>query len=148
MTRVDRRILTAILVGGALIFFAGVAHSLETSDVPSKIELLSLPVGDAVGGREAFIALRCNSCHAVAGDKELAVPPAQKPGPILGVRQSQYKPNFIADSIIFPSHVIQTDSDGRDPGDHISRMGDFSDTITVRQLADIVAYLKSLDNEV
>ncbi len=148
MTSVDRSILTAILVGCALIFFAGVAHSQETSDVPSTIELLSLPVGDAVGGREAFIALRCSSCHAVAGDKELAISPAQKPGPTLGMRQSRYKPNFIADSVIFPSHAIQPGSDGRDRDDHISRMGDFSDTITVRQLADIVAYLKSLDNEV
>ncbi len=148
MTRVDRRLITAILVGSSLVLFAGVARSLETSGVSSKVELLSLPEGDVRSGREAFISLKCNSCHEVAGDKEMTKPAVQKLGPVFGVRQSRYKPNFIADSIIFPSHAIQPGSDGRNSEDQISRMGDFSDTVTVRQLADMVAYLKSLDNEV
>ncbi len=111
-------------------------------------ELLSLPKGDAQKGREAFIALKCNTCHEIKGDISLAKPTAQKPGPALGVRQSRYKERFIADSIIFPSHAIQPGFGGKNPVDQTSRMGDFSDSITVQQLSDVVSYLKSLDDEV
>ncbi len=148
MRRRDQWVVTVIFIAGVLLSFTGLVYAAGVSDVSSKIQLLSLPEGDAARGREAFISLKCNSCHAVAGDKELATPTAQKPGPVFGVRQSRYKPNFIADSIIFPSHAIQRDTDGRNLDDQLSRMGDFSDTITVRQLADVVVYLRSLDNEV
>ncbi len=148
MTRADKWVVTTMFVAGALLLFAGLAYAADASNVSSKIQWLSLPEGDTGRGREAFISLKCNSCHAVAGDKELAAPTAQKPGPVFGVRLSRYKPNFIADSIIFPSHAVQRDANGLNSEDQLSRMGDFSDTITVRQVADIVAYLKSLDNEV
>lgn len=134
--------VSSMVVTGTVIGSGGESVS------SSKVELLSLPEGDAAQGRDAFIALKCNSCHEVLGDKHMAKPTAQKPGPGLGVRQSRYKPNFIADSIIFPSHAILPGSHGKDSQDHFSKMGDFSDVITVRQLSDIVAYLKSLDDEI
>lgn len=114
----------------------------------SKVDLLSLPQGDAGRGREVFIALKCNTCHEVAGDKNMQPPSTISVGPVFGVRQSRYKANFIADSIIFPSHAIQPGSKGKSAADGLSRMGDFSDSITIRQLADVVAYLKTLDDEI
>ncbi len=148
MTRADMWVVAAMLAAGVLLSFAGLAYAADVSNASSKIQLLSLPEGDVGRGREAFISLKCNSCHAVAGDTQLTKPTAQKPGPVFGVRQSRYKPNFIADSIIFPSHAIQRDSNGLNSDDQLSRMGDFSDSITVRQLSDVVVYLRSLDNEV
>jgi len=114
----------------------------------AAIERLSLPEGDAEKGRQSFIALKCNVCHEVRGDVTMEKTSAAKPGPKLGVAQSRYKSDFLADSIVFPSHAIKPGTQTPDSVKGVSRMGDFSDTMTVRELADLVAYLKSLDEEV
>jgi hypothetical protein len=116
----------------------------QTSD--AVVELLTLPRGDAERGREAFVELKCFSCHAVPGDVSMPGPVAMKPAPALGVKQSNYKTGFITESVIFPAHDVAPG--GKDPATSASRMGDFSDIMTVRQLTDLVAYLKSLDEEI
>ena len=112
------------------------------------VEHLSLPEGDPEKGRETFIALKCNACHEVRGDVSMEKTAAARPGPKLGVAQSRYKADFLADSIVFPSHAIKPGFRTPESVKGVSRMGDFSDTMTIRELADIVAYLKSLDEEV
>ncbi len=129
----------------ALIFFFSI---LLPVSVHAAVERLSLPEGDAERGRETFVVLKCSACHEVRGDVAMEGTVAARPGPKLGVAQSRYKSDFLADSIVFPSHAIKPGTQTPDTVKGISRMGDFSDTMTVRELADLVAYLKSLDEEV
>lgn len=131
-----------------LVCLLSVSPVFSGEESGSQVQKLCLPEGDQISGREVFLSLRCNSCHLVSGDKDMAKPDIHPNGPPLGLRQARYKPNFIADSIIFPSHAIMPGSKGKTAPGGFSRMGDFSDSITVRQLADLVAYLKSLDEEV
>ena len=106
-----------------------------------------LPQGDAISGKKAFEDLRCNSCHWVQNEISLSAPVADKAGPMLGVKQAGYASGWIANSIVSPSHTIAYGSNGQAEGSDLSRMGDFTETMTVRQMINIVAYIKSLGDD-
>jgi L-cysteine S-thiosulfotransferase len=106
-----------------------------------------LPDGDATRGRDAFVALRCNACHHVAG-LDL---PHQGEGAAdvaLGgqtVRVKTY--GELVTAIINPSHRIApgypesqvTTTDGRS----LMALAYLNDVMTVQQLIDLVAFLQS-----
>jgi mono/diheme cytochrome c family protein len=106
-----------------------------------------LPEGDRSAGRQAFVDLKCQVCHRVAGEKDLA-PIAGLEGPLLNSMLQLQSPSDIAAAIIAPSHSLsirtseavkaQLSKQGMSP------MGDFSRAMTVRQLADLLAYLRGL----
>lgn len=123
------------------------AGMLSVSASAAEMEILNLPEGDEQRGRQVFQELKCNACHAVAGDAELKDPIATRPGPVLGLKQSTYKSRFLAQSITAPSHAIAPGFKEKENPER-SRMGDFTETMTIRQLSDVVAYLKSRDEEV
>ncbi len=104
-----------------------------------------IPEGDAVKGRAAFERLKCATCHRVEKDAAFTPPVASKPAPKLGAKQAHYSRGWIANSIVSPSHTIVWDSDGKAEDSELSRMGDFTETMTVRELIDLVAYIKSLE---
>ncbi len=103
-----------------------------------------LPPGNAVDGRKVFIAEGCYKCHAVLGE---AFPDAQKSssdvGPDLSGMGSHHPAEYFAESIINPNRVI-VDGPGYTGPDGRSRMPEYSDSLTIRQLVDLVAYLNSL----
>ena len=103
-----------------------------------------LPDGDPARGQAAFVELRCNSCHRVSG-VPLADPVADPPVPVvLGGRFLQVRTDDeLVTAIVDPSRsvVLPALPDVRS-GD-LSRMGDFGDTMTVRQLMDIVAFIQA-----
>jgi hypothetical protein len=102
-----------------------------------------LPDGDAAAGREAFVALKCNSCHEVEGVDF----PGPFADPIVPVRLGgdvayARTDGELVTAIVNPSHRIASGHPTSlvQTGTH-SRMGDFGDVMTVRQLIDIVAFL-------
>jgi len=104
-----------------------------------------LPDGDPVKGRAVFVDYRCHACHVVAGE-DFPAPVAQPPVPVeLGGRV----PVAITDgelvtSIIHPSHRLAgwvQPAAVRTGG--LSRMGDLSEGMSVRELIDLVAFLQS-----
>ncbi len=103
-----------------------------------------LPDGNIERGKAAFLALKCDSCHRVAG-VDLPAPTVKPAVPVvLGGRVPYVKTDGeLVSSIIDPSYVIagyppeQVQTGGR------SRMRDYGDVMTVRQLADIVEFLQS-----
>lgn len=106
---------------------------------------LTLPKGSADGGRQAFIDLRCTACHEVAGDSTLPRPVSSSPGPTLGAAQPGRPPGSLATAIVAPSHSmsIATSPETRANVEGVlSPMGDYSDTMAVRQLLDLIAYLE------
>lgn len=103
-----------------------------------------LEKGNPAAGRNAFKEFKCNACHNVQGDKEFTV--SSGLGPALGAKQADYASGWIANSMVSPSHAIALDA--VDPGDNVpSKMTDFKDKMTVRQLIDLVSYIKSLEPE-
>ena len=108
---------------------------------------LRLPDGDVQRGKAAFLELKCNTCHTVAGT-EIPSPSqdyAYVRVVVLGGEVRQVKTyGALVTSIINPSHSLA-------PGypkeliakGNESAMTNFNDTMTVRQLIDLVAFLQS-----
>jgi mono/diheme cytochrome c family protein len=107
----------------------------------------ALPPGDPKEGRGVFTKLECGTCHAIQGER---LPDVSKSsddvGPDLTRAGSHHPAEYLAESIVNPNAVIVI---GRSyvGADGLSRMPDYSDVLTVRQLIDLVAYLRSLTAE-
>jgi len=94
-------------------------------------------------GKAAFVELKCNACHRVEG-MDFPEPVADPPVPVtLGGATPYVKSDGeLVTSIINPSHRIARGfpKEALMSGDE-SRMADYSDVMTVRQLIDLVAFL-------
>jgi mono/diheme cytochrome c family protein len=104
-----------------------------------------LPEGDVDRGRAVFVEMRCHACHEVAGTA-LPRPVAEPAVPVKlgGVVWSYRTDGELVTAIVNPSHRITAGrGDGAVRSGGLSRMGDFGDTMTVRQLVDVVAFLQS-----
>jgi hypothetical protein len=110
---------------------------------PQRTESLFLPEGDAEAGRVAFTEMQCFVCHEVRGDT-FPPPHASEPVPtVLGAHLAVQPRGRLFESIVAPSHRIPGPMEGVRQGE-LSRMGDYSEAMTVRQLIDIVAFLQAL----
>ncbi len=98
------------------------------------------PPGDAEAGRRLFATLGCAGCHAVRG---AGLPAPTRPGPDLTGVGSHHPADYLAESIMNPNAVI-VDGPGYAGPDGRSTMLDYSKTLTVQQVGDLVAYLRSL----
>jgi L-cysteine S-thiosulfotransferase len=105
----------------------------------------NLPDGDATRGRTAFVELRCNACHEVAG-----LDLGYRNGPVhvtLGGKTTRVRTyGELVTSIINPSHRLAP----RYPEDQVAVNGQslmsaayLNDVMTVQQLIDLVAFLES-----
>jgi hypothetical protein len=112
----------------------------------SQAIALTVPVGNAQAGRQAFLDLRCTACHVVPFEPEFPPPVSANPGPPIDARVAGRDASYLATSIVSPSHEFSPDTPP-DVREHLagvlSPMGDFSQTMTVRQLVDLHAYLRS-----
>lgn len=104
--------------------------------------------GDAKAGREAFIDLKCTTCHSVLTESpEFPSPVSEEKGPAFDRETSKLSPAYLLTAVIDPSHDFsQRTSEAtrmRLTGT-LSPMGDYSRVMTVRQLVDIHAYLSTL----
>ena len=135
-----RILLVCLALGSAWTSAAGAA-------VPPDVVTIELPAGDAAAGRQAFEDLKCHLCHQVVGEKRFRAPAAEARGPDLGVALRAQSSSDVAAAIIAPSHsmsvrtsdAVKRQLRNRDG----SPMGDFSTRLTIRQLADLLAYLRS-----
>jgi len=107
----------------------------------------SLPVGNVEAGRKVFVDLGCYSCHEVKGEQ---FPEAQKTadqvGPDLTGMGGMHPGEYLAESIVNPNAVILEEPGFTGP-DRLSKMPSFNEDMTVAQLIDLVAYLKSLTGD-
>jgi len=99
------------------------------------------PPGDAAKGRLVFVKLRCFDCHAVNGE---SFPAPGSPGPDLsGVGRGRH-PGYLLESIVNPNALV-VDGPGFSDAAGASTMPDYRERLSVGELIDIVAYLKTLD---
>lgn len=99
-----------------------------------------LPDGDAEKGKQAFLDLKCNTCHKVQG-VELPAPTAFNL--TLGgetVRVKTY--GDLVTSIIYPSHVISDQYKAQLTEAKLSPMPEYNRMMTVEQMIDLVAFLQ------
>ena len=100
----------------------------------------SLPKGDPVKGRKGFARFECYSCHQVVGEN-FPDPGGEAVGPELSQMGPMHPPEFFAESIMNPNAVIDEEYRTMDGG---SKMPIFNDIMTVEDLIDLAAFLKSL----
>ncbi len=103
-----------------------------------------VPPGDAAKGREVFVTMECFACHEVQGeDFPQNTKRDREPGPELTGMGSHHPAEYFAESIMNPNRVIVQGA-GYTGADGLSKMPSYSETMTLQQLVDVVAYLKSL----
>ena len=103
-----------------------------------------MPPGDAAEGRKVFVAMECYACHEVKGEnfpRDSKTPPSA--GPELTGMGSHHPAEYFAESILNPNRVI-IEGPGYTGPDGLSKMPSYADTMTLKQLTDVVAYLKSM----
>jgi mono/diheme cytochrome c family protein len=106
-----------------------------------------LPDGDVEHGKTAFLELKCYTCHTVSG-MDLGVRGqeyAYLRSVVLGGDTRRVRTyGDLVTSIINPSHSLALGYPKEliTKGDQ-SAMDNFNDTLTVRQLIDLVAFLQS-----
>jgi putative copper export protein len=98
------------------------------------------PPGDAALGREVFGRLGCFACHRVKGER---FPAPTGRGPDLTGMGHHHPPGYLLESVLNPDAVIvegpgYTDARGR------STMPELARGLTVAELLDLVAYLRTL----
>jgi mono/diheme cytochrome c family protein len=122
----------SIVFSIVLLFSVGVAckserHSSVGFRVPAD--------GSAERGRQAFVELRCNSCHKVAG-VDLPGPAVQPSAPVvLGGEVDEKLSDAYLVAVMIHASEQHTAGSGRMPN--------FADKITVRQMVDVIAFLQS-----
>jgi len=103
----------------------------------------TLPKGDPAKGREVFAKLECYACHEVKGERFPAPTEQAKVGPELSQMAPLHEAEYFAEAVLNPSVVIDKGKKYQAP-DGSSKMPEFNDSLTVKELIDLVAYLRSL----
>lgn len=102
-----------------------------------------LPAGDAVAGQKAFADLQCATCHTVPGT-ELPAPTFPTPVALGGRVVLPPTDGDLTTDIILPaSHFASGYPASQIQEGSKSKMPDYTEKITIRQLADLVAFLQT-----
>ena len=143
-------VISFVVIGWTLFFIScsgeDIGHQHMEHGTPPGWTF-TLPEGDPAVGRQLFVEAECYKCHEVKGEALPGVAPDEKGiGPELSQMAGMHSVEFFAESIINPNAVIDHDAQERGylTEDGRSRMPDYSDIFTVRQVADLAAYLNSL----
>lgn len=102
-----------------------------------------LPEGDARAGRQAFADFGCYTCHPVTGETFPRSEGTGDVGPDLSRMGPLHPPEYFAEAIINPDAVL-TEGPGFIGPDGKSRMPSYAESMTLQQLIDLVAYLRTL----
>ena len=131
MTRSKLALLSAVC---ALLSSCAGARSASGFRLPET--------GDSTRGRAAFVELQCFNCHTVA-EVELPASRADVPAVVrLGGTVHELRTDgYLVASIIHPSHRLAPYPTQKVSVEGRSRMPDYADTMTIRQLVDLVAFL-------
>jgi len=101
----------------------------------------ALPQGDPAKGRAVFVRIECYSCHTIRGESFPREP--GQAGPDLTGMGLHHPVAYFAEAIIHPNRVILI-GEGYTGPDGLSTMPNYNEDLTVAELIDLVAYLKSL----
>jgi len=112
---------------------------------PSSPRGMVLPAGSVEQGKQAFVDLKCHSCHEVAGLGDELPRPTATPevGVVLGgLAVREPTDGELLTAILNPPHELYpAGEEERITVDGKSRMTNYNDVITAQQLLDLVAFL-------
>lgn len=100
--------------------------------------------GDPAKGRQLFAELECYKCHTVQGAGFPPLGADGKTGPELTGMGTHHPAEYFAESIIAPNNVIVAGPGWVGP-DGRSIMPSYADSLSVTQVLDLVAFIKSQD---
>jgi len=112
----------------------------------------TMPAGDHHAGRQVFADLECFKCHEVV-DEDFPAPKAEQGdvGPPLSGMRTMHPANYFVETLIDPNASVawrikhhKDEDKGYLGPDGTSKMPSYNDSMTVQQLIDLVAYMKSL----
>lgn len=100
--------------------------------------------GNVERGKAVFLQLECHSCHEMPG-KDIPRPSVQPVVPVRlgGEVARELTDGYLVTSIIYPSYELAHFSRDLITVDGKSRMPDYADRVTARQLTDLVSFLQS-----
>jgi mono/diheme cytochrome c family protein len=133
--RMSRLLPTVLLFGIATACNTG-RHSSAGFRLPAD--------GNVERGKAVFLELECHCCHEVSG-KDLPRPTMQPPVPVRlgGEVTKELTDGYLVTSIIYPSYALAHYSKDLITVGGKSRMPDYADRVTARQLTDLVSFLQS-----
>lgn len=119
------------------------ALALATPLVAGRDDQLELPDGEPLRGRMVFLENHCGMCHQVAG-KDLPRPMKQPWTSITlgGPEEPVPSKTRLVNDIVNPQHRIDPAKWPDPQGLRLSPMIDFTVNLTVRDLIDLVAFLR------
>ena len=138
MNRLPSSSLTSLMVG--LVTIVALGCSGGGNGDRARI---GLPAGDVEAGRRVFATKGCTLCHRAAGETNLPAPTSTTPGPELGPLQKDWSQGGLARAIVQPEHREALSSLPGTP-DHPMTSMRYADELTVRELADLLAYIRYL----
>ncbi len=112
----------------------------------------TIPPGDPQAGRQAFVDFECFKCHEVLGE-DFPAPKAEQGdvGSALSAMGAMHPAEYFAELMIDPNASAawrvthhKAEKKGYLGPDGKSKMPSYNDSMTIQQLIDIVAYMKSL----
>lgn len=130
----------------AVLLCACLAIASGCAPAPKSGQGFTLPDGDATQGKATYISLKCNACHSISGVDQLVT---EGESPAVSVQLGGKVPRIktygeLVTSIINPSHRLANgyvteavSVQGQ------SKMTNYNDVMTVKQLTDLVAFLQS-----
>jgi len=135
MSRSHKLLPVLVLLGGAVACDSG-RHSSAGFRLPLD--------GDAENGKATFVAMGCYQCHEVSGT-ELPKPTVQPAVMVAlgGPVAREVTDGYLVTSIINPSYALAAYPRELITAGGKSRMPDYRDRMSVRQLVDTVAFLQS-----
>lgn len=106
----------------------------------TKSAIVTPPASDPGRGRTAFIKAQCHHCHAARGSELLPTPIAR--GPVLNHLRLKH-PSFLMETLMKPHPAGKLGRESSDPRT-LPAGADYRDKLTVQELLDLVAYLRTL----
>jgi mono/diheme cytochrome c family protein len=102
-----------------------------------------LPKGDPKRGEAVFVEMKCDTCHYVAAYPAGASPKSLTPVRLGGAVSRVRTDGELVTAIIYPSHsLVPGLTNEQVLRGQVSRMPDYGEIMTVRQLCDLVAFLR------
>lgn len=116
------------------------SQAAKTVEAPVKEPALEWPAGEPSYGRTAFLELKCYTCHLVSSDAELAKlykehGPGAYPAPDIDSSTGQRPDMVLLRQIALPGSSEEA---------RASHMASYADTMTLAQMTNLAAYIKSL----